>query len=163
MPDFQEYHALRRVRDAKVLCNRLADDPDDTIAAVDNERDRIPVLAFYLPIHQEILELPAPGSPEGPEPVTRTAAADGKRQRQRPGRDAYFRATALPPSWTPRRPGWPLEHLGAHRLGAEVDLARNRQRKRKRVSPFALRATVDKPAFVRPRRYVATARLLRRP
>ncbi len=37
MPDFQEYHGLRRVRDAKVLCNRLADDPDDTIPGVDNE------------------------------------------------------------------------------------------------------------------------------
>ena len=150
MPDFQEYHGLRRVRDAKVLCNRLPDDPDDTVPGVDNERDRIPVFPPDLPIHQKILQLAAAGGPKRPEPVTGPTASDRQRQGERPGGDADFRP--------PRRPFLSLTDLGRrrpllvkdpfsrHRLATDLDLTRNRQRNRERG-----------PTPVRLRRFAATA------
>ena len=69
MPDFQEYHASRGVRDAKVLRHRLSRDPHNPVAAVHHQRDRIPLAPGDLAIDQEILQFPHARRPERPEAI----------------------------------------------------------------------------------------------
>src|SRR5215207_6178975 len=122
MPDFQEYHGLRGVCDAKVLRDRLPRNPDDAIPPIYDQGDRIPIFTLHFSIHQEILELPAPRSPERPEFVTRPAAPDGQRHGQHIGRNPDFRAPALPGTWTLVGPDTPLDALGQDRLKTQPDL-----------------------------------------
>ena len=69
MPDFQEYHALRGVRDAKLFSHGLPHHPHDPVAAIDDQRDRIPLRAGDFPVHEEVLQRPDARRAERPEPV----------------------------------------------------------------------------------------------
>src|SRR4029078_10012167 len=116
-----------RVRDTKVFRHRLSDDPDDPVAAVDHERDRIPLITPDFPVDEEILQLSRPGRPEGAEPVPRPAAAHRQGKSELSCRDSDFRTARLPLPWTPLAR---VESLSRDRdTGSrELDLSRNRQR-----------------------------------
>ena len=51
-------------------------DPHDTVLAIHNDRQQIPVFAGDFPVDQEILQLAASGRPQRPEPVARPAVSD---------------------------------------------------------------------------------------
>src|SRR5437588_79655 len=82
MPDFQDYHALRGVRDAKVLRHGLPDDPHDAIPAVDHERDPVTGLTGDLPVDEEILQFPNARCAERSETIPWPPAPNGPRPRQ---------------------------------------------------------------------------------
>src|SRR6187200_2616005 len=93
MPDFQEYHALRGVRDAKVFRDGLPHHPDDSVTSVNHERNRIPLIPRHFPVDQEILQFPLPRRPEWVKPIP------GRRLRMARGNS---RAPAATPTSDPR-------------------------------------------------------------
>src|SRR6516162_668985 len=130
MPDFQEYHALRGLRDAKLLCHRLSHDPHDPITSVDDERDRIPHATGDFPVHEEVLQLPDARCAERPEPVARAPVPNGERQADGVYGDPDFAAPGLPSHMTSGGTGKVLRP-DDEAQGLESDLSRDRQRKRK--------------------------------
>jgi hypothetical protein len=96
MPDFQEYHALRGVRDAKLFRDREAHDPDDAIPPVDDDRHPISLIPWDFAVDQEILQFPPSGRSQGAKAVPRAPAADGEGQFERPRRDTYFHTPCRP-------------------------------------------------------------------
>src|SRR6516164_3964890 len=100
MPDFQEYHALRRVRDAKLLCHGLPHYPHDPVASIDDERDRIPLRSWDFTVHEEVLQLADPRRAKRPEAVPRAAASYRERQLQGTRGNPDFPTSAYPLSLT---------------------------------------------------------------
>src|SRR5262245_30029539 len=96
MPDFQEYHALRGVRDAKLLRHRLPHHPHDPVSSVHDQRNRIPLRPWDLSVHEEILQLSDARRAQWPEPVARAPASDAERQLEAPRGDSDFVAPAHP-------------------------------------------------------------------
>ena len=76
-----------RRRDAKILGHGLADDPNNPIVPVNDERQGIAVGSGNFSVDQEVLQLPAPPAhTDRLEPIARPPAPHRQRIAQRVGR-----------------------------------------------------------------------------
>jgi hypothetical protein len=76
----------------------MADHPDDAVAAIDHEREGVPLRPGNLAIYEKILELSWPGRAQRVEPVAGTSAANAERQRHGCRGNPNLRSFGGPPA-----------------------------------------------------------------
>ena len=118
--------------------HRLPDDPDDPVAPSTTSGSASRSSRGTFRSTRKSCSLRVPGAPSGLKPVPGPPAPDRQRQVDGSGGDRHFGAPGRPRLRQAgiQGPGQPFRP-DRHPLGSELNLSRDRQRKRERVSTFA--------------------------
>jgi hypothetical protein len=69
---------LRRICHAKLVVDSVPRHPHDSVGLVDDQRDAVAAISWYLLIDKIVLKFLAPADAERPETVARTPVPDRK-------------------------------------------------------------------------------------